>query len=47
MKKQKVKLNTKLPFEKDVVSTLNKDGMSKIVGGGIPTSIDIVSWVCK
>jgi len=33
MKKQKLKLNAKLSFDKDIVSTLNKDGLSQIVGG--------------
>lgn len=50
MKKQKLKLNAKLSFDKDKVSTLNKNGLSQIVGGILPTSGLYTTleqyWVC-
>jgi hypothetical protein len=39
MKKQKVKLNAKLSFDKDIVSILNKDGLSQIIGGMVPATV--------
>ena len=38
MKKQKLKLNAKLSFDNDIVSTLNKDGLSQIVGGMVQST---------
>ena len=51
MKKQKLKLNAKLSFDKDIVSTLNKDGLSQIVGGMMPSTAQCSTpkaqlWVC-